>query len=169
MPSPEQSRPSIDDAQQKLESLDGAHDGRFAQGDTLKQTYIDRVNDVQARIRQLRTQADTMKSAKSKGWEELETACQAQEQKLYDTLKAIVSPEQLHKQQQIVEEKINEALRKLSEIHPETSTEATDAHVQLETAMDALHIAVKDVQTIEDSIRSTIALLANDARDYKSQ
>lgn len=166
MSSPEQGRPNIDQEQRRLDGLDGATDGKFADEEALQKTYGDRVNDAQAQIRRLRTQASTLKDAKQDGWQEMEAACDEQEKKLFDILQTIVTPAQLREARQSVEKQVSATIDSLSTAQPEGATENTDVRRKLEAAADAFHARTVEVQRLEKDIRDAIALLAKDTADY---
>ncbi len=118
IPDQQRPQPDIDSEQRRIDELDGSVDSKF-RADTpeaaekLTNTFVKRVNDVQGRIRQLRTQADVRKNAKQEGWQQLEEACGKQEKRLADALKKVTDPAALEKAAQELEQKINATLSEM--------------------------------------------------------
>ena len=91
--SPDQA--NVDAEQRRLDRLDQKEDRKIDVGQSertpedLGQTYLEKTNDLQGKIRDLQRQADVLRDKRDPGWQQLENACKQTEQGLLSTLKTI--------------------------------------------------------------------------------
>ncbi len=91
--SPEQA--GVDAEQRRIDSLDRAEDRKIDVGqkdrtpEQLGETYLNKTNDLQGKIRDLQRQADVLRDKRDPAWQTLENSCTQTEQGLLSLLKTI--------------------------------------------------------------------------------